>query len=137
MLELTPLNIRSISWTKLTKLCLGGCSERTKGQRPVSNMININNETPNYLKKQKRVNPRLMSRHLFGPNLPDIPKSECNQRPLTNIRVTGLRHGYGGHRVTPKKPVRCPGTYLTKVTGIPPIPQRYGPNYPYANIYIL
>ena len=28
--------------------------------------------------------------------------SECNPQPLLNIRVTGLRHGWGCHRVTPK-----------------------------------
>ena len=54
-----------------------------------------------------------------GPNLPHIQKSECNPRPLTNIRVTGLHQGYGQTthiqtyvflNIQPLHNVRCPGS---------------------------
>ena len=75
MSESALLNIRGVSWTKLTKLCWGVCSERTKGQRPVSNKININNETPNYLKKTEKGKPQTHVQVLIGPNLPHIQRS--------------------------------------------------------------
>ena len=61
-----------------------------------------------------------MSRYLFGPSIPHTQRSECNQRPLTNIRITGLRHGCGGHRVTPKN-----SSYLPSLNVMPLTPQTF------------
>jgi len=74
---------------------------------------------------------KVSSQVLIGPNLPHIPKSECNQRPLTNIRITGLRHGYGGHRVTPKTYPWSRSEYYATDTS-----QGYGEYLAYTHVLI-
>jgi len=45
---------------------------------------------------------KLVARYLLDQTSHISKSPECNPRPLANIRITGLRQGWGCHRVTPK-----------------------------------